>query len=376
MQCVNCKVKSKELQTGPDNKKYCDDCFNELFISCYACDEIINADDSFVNANGEVFCQSCYEERYAPCNRCDNEVETEDAYTDESGNYYHADCYYEIYAVCETCGCELYREDAYVDDDGYYYCESCYGDTDRAIYRSSYKPSPVMHKLNYENTTYLGFELEVETDDPQYVAEELGSQYDKDIFYIKEDGSLENGIEIVTHPHTLQKHRARHWRKLLQYLRGQSCTSYDNKRCGLHVHVNRNALSDKDWHKVEWFFWKCKTRIIGFSKRTKEQIESWANFNKPAEIKDIKANMRPGTMHRYSALNFTNSKTVEFRIFRGTLEPRRFWASLCFVAALVDFIQEIGISYIVTATGFEIWRDFVNWTKRDYKFLYDYLRRH
>lgn len=149
-----------------------------------------------------------------------------------------------------------------------------------------------------------------------------------------------------------------------------NCTSYDNGRCGLHVHVNREALNIRDWHKVEWFFWKCKAYITKFSKRTKEQIKQWTEFSEPAEASDILHDRPIQHSIRYRAVNFTTN-TVEFRIFRGTLNPMRFWASLCFVAALIDFIQLVGVSYIVLRSRVDIWREFVNWTKRDYKFLYD-----
>lgn len=144
--CNNCETKTKEAQTGPDNCYYCDDCFNELFISCYSCDGLIEIDDALTSSAGDCYCQSCYDERYATCDYCNREVEIDSAHSNDDGDYYHDNCYYEVYTSCESCSCEIERDNAYYDDDCCY-CESCYQELG-GLRSYSYKPEPVFTKTN------------------------------------------------------------------------------------------------------------------------------------------------------------------------------------------------------------------------------------
>ena len=77
---------------------------------------------------------------------------------------------------------------------------------------------------------------------------------------------------------------------------------------------------------------------------------------------------------RYEAVNWKNYDTVEFRIYRGTLKWNRFWASLNFTASLMDYVRETGVAHFTTKDGYELWKHFVEWTKKNYQFLYKYLK--
>ena len=262
------------------------------------------------------------------------------------------------------------------DEEGY--CESCYEDkNNRTVHSHDYKPVPIFNKQKWENTAYLGIELEIEADggDKYDLAESFVAKYglDNNFCYLKEDGSLNNGFEIVTHPHTLQKHKERKWREILKWLEKQGADSYDNKECGLHVHVNKNLLSNLEWHKVAMFFYKCQNDITHFSKRTEEQIRDFAKFRQAKSIDEAKEEYQ-NFEDRYEALNWENEDTVEFRIYRGTLQWKRFWASVNFTASLLDYVREIGVAHFTTKDGYQLWKHFVEWTKKDYHFLYKYLK--
>ena len=67
---------------------------------------------------------------------------------------------------------------------------------------------------------------------------------DHDHIYIKHDGSLDDGMEIVTHPMTLECHcNEMPWQTVMQEAISMGYLSHQCGTCGLHVHVNRSSLS-------------------------------------------------------------------------------------------------------------------------------------
>ncbi|WP_312635403.1 hypothetical protein [Oscillibacter sp.] len=58
--------------------------------------------------------------------------------------------------------------------------------------------------------------------------------------YIKHDGSLNKGMEIVTHPMTLDYHKARMlWAAAMEMALAKGYYSHRAETCGLHVYVSR-----------------------------------------------------------------------------------------------------------------------------------------
>ena len=386
--CSQCKreMEEDEKRYGIGNEFICETCYHKLYGTCSKCRQIILEEIGYTNRDGEFYCRDCYVKLYTTCDRCTKEILREEAVEydgklycndcfsdefvqcedcseiiprDEAFRYnniiYCEDCYSEDYTPCTQCGEVIPNDEIYMDDGGSY-CESCYEDrTNREVYNHDYKPAPVFSKQKWENTAYLGIELEIETKNDKYkLADEFINKFGVNNFcYLKEDSSLSNGFEIVTHPHTLQKHREKKWREILRWLKEHGANSYDNKECGLHVHVNRNLLSKLEWHKVAIFFYKCKGHIIHFSKRTEEQIKQWAEFCPPKNTHNANREYT-SYCNRYEALNWENDDTVEFRIYRGTLDWKRFWASLNFTASLLDYVRETGVAHFTTKDEYQL----------------------
>jgi len=377
--CTHCKKEMEETEVlfGTDEKCLCKDCNAKLYVVCSECKQIMLKDTGRIK-DEEVYCEDCYTKLYIPCDECNTPILREDGIEYEDKIYCNP-CFNEEYFTCSQCGETILRDNSYIHNDEMY-CENCYEEITSnagAILDHDYKPEPIFSKQQWENTTYLGIELELECEaekSSKDLAESLKDKFGTDdFFYLKEDGSLTNGFEIVTHPHTLQKHRERKWRDILTWLKQQGATSYENEHCGLHIHVDKKSLSNLEWYKIAVFFYKCQSYIISFSKRTRTQVDEWAEFCSPKSI--CEANNAPVVYHdRYEAVNWDNRDTVEFRIFRGTLDWRRFWASLTFTASLLDYVRETGVAHFTTKDGEELWTHFRNWTKRDYQFLYNYLK--
>ena len=66
--------------------------------------------------------------------------------------------------------------------------------------------------------------------------------------------------------------------------------------------------------------------------------------------------MKDGDLDRYYAINLTNNKTIEFRLFRGTMNINTFIATLQLVDRMVRLVKEINDAEELQ--GIE-WEDFL-----------------
>lgn len=147
---------------------------------------------------------------------------------------------------------------------------------------------------------------------------------------VKEDGSLDNGMEIVSVPASLRWHRenvAPFLQSAQEYLSG-----WAHNDCGIHVHVGRKQLSELQQSKLVRFMHEPRnqsfiTRVAG------RDPNSYCNRG---GVKAFGAFKREAQIGRYQALNFAtrNQKTIEFRIFRSNVSPAGFIKNLEFVHAL------------------------------------------
>ena len=108
--------------------------------------------------------------------------------------------------LCDDCDRIIHHDRAYWDGDDNAYCASCWDEHCSVIHEYSYTPDLVFHG---KGLRHFGVELEI--DDGGTVnsnAEKLLDIANKDAenLYIKTDGSLDEGLELVTHPMTLEYH--------------------------------------------------------------------------------------------------------------------------------------------------------------------------
>jgi hypothetical protein len=162
--------------------------------------------------------------------------------------------------------------------------------------------------------------------------------------YVKSDSSLDDGLEIVTHPMTLSYHMEfMPWRPLLKEALSLGYKSHLADTCGLHIHVNRNSFSGSYDYQEECIarvlyiverFWE---ELLRFSRRTQSQLKRWASRygykERPEDIMDIAKDCCQG---RYTCVNLTNDYTIEFRIFRGTLKYNTLIATLQLVSEICE----------------------------------------
>jgi len=153
--------------------------------------------------------------------------------------------------------------------------------------------------------------------------------------YFERDGSIGDGFEIVTQPAGLDIHRVKFDAFLNNAQIKEGMRSHAGGACGFHVHVGRQYLSQAQIYRMQAFLNDPKNKaLITKIARRYSTGSGYAKF-KP-ELSSLSV-ANKNTHDRYDALNVTNTDTVEFRIFRGSLRYESIMAALEFVNALVEF---------------------------------------
>ena len=251
-----------------------------------------------------------------------------------------------------------------------------------SVHQYSYKPVP-----EYKDTRdvvtpgkklFMGFELEVEVANGDYydVSDNLEheiSRKDPDrrgFFYCKEDGSLDDGFEVVSHPMTWDWIKAK--RDLivstLKYLEEHGAKSYDTSTCGLHIHVSKSALGKRTLQRMLEFVFSNPGLILKISRRQQTKLDEWAACRLDDYNRRTAMSLTSTTKTRRLALNTLPKHTAEFRLFRGTLNPVGFFRALEFVHACVSFCR--GGAPILNVTEFA---RFVRSNKAEYPNLHRFL---
>ena len=188
--------------------------------------------------------------------------------------------------------------------------------------------------------------------------------------YIKHDGSLDDGLELVTHPMSLTEHLHHFpWEALCKKAAALGYLSHRATTCGLHIHVSRRAFGETERQqdaaiaRILYFFEKHWEELLKFSRRTQRQLERWAARygykEQPMEILDYAKKGYHGG--RYTCVNLQNSDTVEFRMFRGTLKANTLLATL----ELVDRICDVAINLSDEELRSLAWTTFVSGMTED-----------
>lgn len=146
-------------------------------------------------------------------------------------------------------------------------------------------------------------------------------------FVLKSDGSIgDSGVEVVMAPHTYPC-LCEAIPKLTQALVKENFRSYIGNQCGLHIHVGKQYLPDSQVRKYKAFFSQHRAFVTALSRRKISRLNQWAGL--PSGISDSTSGEG-----KYKAI-YTGQKTsVEFRIFRGTLNHQTILASIEFLQAI------------------------------------------
>jgi hypothetical protein len=95
-------------------------------------------------------------------------------------------------------------------------------------------------------------------------------------------------------------------------------------------------------------------------RRSNQWASFYREYKKVGQI--LKGDYDP---ERYSAVNLTNWKTIEVRMFRGSLHEPRVRAALEFVNANFEYTKSL-TSYDVIQNNAMSWHMFTNWVESRY----------
>ena len=318
--------------------------------------------DEMFQVENDWLCEDCADRLTVICDHCAERVYEENAVEDDMHTLCDH-CFDEYYVRCEDCNRIIHRDRTYWDNDDNAYCASCWDEHNDVIHEYSYTPDLVFHG---KGLRHFGVELEI--DDGGTVnsnAEKLLNiaNANAENLYIKTDGSLDEGLELVTHPMTLEYHlNEMPWAEVLRKAQSMGYLSHAAGTCGLHVHISRLAFGctyeqqEAAIARLLYFVEKFWAELLRFSRRTQSQMNRWAaRYGYKNSPKEILEDAKKGCNGRYACVNITNYHTIEFRMFRGTLKYNTLIATL----ELVDKICELATDLTDSELKSVSWSDFV-----------------
>lgn len=266
-------------------------------------------------------------------------------------------------------------------------------------------------KTDIPESSWFGIELEIEArrakiSEPQIdsantildrCARLVGRRLDKKAI-CSHDGSLRDGFEIVVTPHKKQAFRKLNFRALMIVLKEADAVSHEGARCGFHIHIEKDewllrerfrefySVRAERTHAIvgtrsfgrkypgiyynydlyQRFFNVFEEEITLLSKRTRSQISDYCRFERSRDAK-------------YLAVCTSREKTIEVRIWRGTLDHDQFKMCLQFSFAVLDFLKQHSAVTVLTAGRYhknELAANFNYWLSNqpEYQFLVQFLK--
>jgi hypothetical protein len=146
--------------------------------------------------------------------------------------------------------------------------------------------------------------------------------------------------------------------------------SYQPGTCGLHVHISKTAFTGLHLYRFLKMFYENPVFTMKIAQRRGSDAERWASLtteNHSALIR--KAKDGHDQVSRYVAVNTENGKTVEVRIYRGTLKTSSMLKSLEHAMAAYEYTKTCGMGEC-TSTAFVKW---VGRNSKRYSFLQEWL---
>jgi hypothetical protein len=301
----------------------CDDCVRW----CAGCQEEYareRVNFHAVAGGGEV-CESCLEDYY-PCYSCGDYIHSDDIYTSSTDDE----------SRCSEC------HSSHIEDQDE-------RETIRDYHSSRDVVAPIASPASIASGgLYFGVELEVERrhmapHSADQLATQVGEWISKDrqtitegrnvrapILCFEEDGSLSDGFEMVTAPMGLDDQR-RLWARVLSAPAMTHLRSHDTTTCGLHIHLTRRALTTTQIAKIVTFVNDPDNEklIYAIARRY------GTGFCNIKAKKLTTAHVQDDS--RYQAVNLWNSRTIELRIFKGSIKLEAVLAALEFANALVRY---------------------------------------
>jgi hypothetical protein len=202
------------------------------------------------------------------------------------------------------------------------------------------------------NKLLLGVELEMEPRCPETEAQtEIVKRLNgpaAEHYICTTDGSLNYGVEMVTMPLTLEEHKGVFgWEGVLGRVANIAKSGKGTQNCGMHVHINKRALTPLTIGKMMVFLNADRTDSL-VAKIAQRRNNGFCEKKDGASLKDA----RRYAESRYQRLNLQPSETVELRLFKGNLRPERVLKNLEFAHATVCFCKDASMKDVDSPAAF------------------------
>ena len=387
--CVNCgEVIAKEDGIIVDGDTLCADCYENLLGEeieiCDICGCAHFSDNDrmiYIQEEEQLICDECAECHYFQCSNCGKWTKEILPMTD--GDYICNKCFETWdYYICDDCGDVIDPDtDGIIIRSDSVYCEDCASEhadpNEEYIHEYGYSPRIMfnegkeLNKYPKKGERYFGLEIETEcTGDITEIIE------DENYYWATDDSSiqcLQGGCaaEIVTQPTTFKA-----WQNYSDTFFDALENNCDtNTSCGLHIHVNRDSVSDETIEKAMLFISKHYEKVTIFADRLMCNICSYAGNNLEhykdyypnsksvkEEINIIKKG-KDNVRHKYLAINTLHKNTYEFRIFNSTVDKDEILAYIEFVDALLEYCSESNFLQIYKSDFLDLNKYAEGWDK-------------
>lgn len=255
------------------------------------------------------------------------------------------------------------RENCYRSDDGTWFADEERRDErnreseDNAdLYDSTENVLSHFPKTWARDALVFGVELEMEGDgaSASAVIDALGGDIKGDRFILKTDGSLDDsGVELVSVPMSLDAHR-KYWGDILTArLHAVAHSGEGTSSCGMHVHINRGALSPLTLGKMLVMANSESPNMVRIMETVSQRrMCSWAKRS----AKKFTDGKSAESDDRYEVINISGRHpTAEVRMFRGNLRAERVIKNVEFCHALVTYCKDTSLRYVEDAPRFATW---------------------
>ena len=398
--CMVCFSEAENIKTykiGNADVKLCPQCYKSKVARCPICGEYHYRANMHI-IDGRLCCDKCIEnikKRYKKsvywCEYC-KEYHTQQRYGKQRVNEtgWVCDIGAQFCSKCNCCGMLMYNVHSFTSFNRQHYCSKCWQMKEKYLIKSYHNnPIPEFYDIGKDGKNkqiasplngignFYGVELEVDSGGQRDDISEPTIKLLNEEVYAMRDGSLTNGFEIVTHPHTEQALYNMNWEETFKYLVKEGYRSHDINTCGLHLHCNRHIFGSTKTEisinvaKLMYFFEEFRKDFIKLSRREVQHINRWARFYFDTTGKDLNDYFavynnfnRSGVHdHRYKAINLCKANTIEFRLMRGTLNIDTFMATLNLLITISKNAKRIKAE---DAKKPEMWLDGITDATRQY----------
>ena len=130
---------------------------------------------------------------------------------------------------------------------------------------------------------------------------------------------------------------------IVEKLHENGFTSEKGGRCGNHIHISRNVFSEEAQSRLVLIYAKFEKQIKILSRRGTNNSfcrDVLENFDSLEIENSMKIADSQKTKSKCTAINFSNKNTIEFRVFRGTMNTKKLIANIQLVQLLADWSRK------------------------------------